>query len=268
MIVVTGGSRGLGAAMGQYFALKGHDVLLLSRSGSMPEGCTPQALASLASEQMPSHSHADTEDGRKAVAHGDRVLAVPSGTVTAAACDVRDFDSLKGAAKTLRQQGHTLTALINAAGVASMNLTLTMPARTVQDILDINLAGTIFSCQAFSPLMVRAKKGVIVNFSTIAVPLAIKGEAVYAASKAGVETFSRAFAREMSPYGVRVHVIAPGPVETDLIKGVPSASIKAITDQQLDTRQATPSDICQTVDMLMDERAAALTGDVLHIRGA
>ena len=77
--------------------------------------------------------------------------------------------------------------------------------------------------------MLRQKMGSFINFSTIAVALALKGESVYAASKAGVETFSRTFAREMADFNVRVNCIAPGPIRTDLLKGITDEQIKRIT---------------------------------------
>ena len=81
--------------------------------------------------------------------------------------------------------------------------------------------------------MLRQKYGSFINFSTIAVALALKGESVYVASKAGVEAFSRSFAREMSDFNIRVNCIAPGPIKTDLLRGITDTQIEKITSQQL-----------------------------------
>ena len=131
--------------------------------------------------------------------------------------DVADSASVTAALGDLRRD-KTVYALINAAGIASMNLVITTPPETVRRIIETNLIGTIFCCQAIAPAMVKRGGGRIINFSTLGVPLAIKGEAVYIASKAGIEGFSRAFAREMAPHGVTVNTIAPGPIETALIE--------------------------------------------------
>ena len=108
------------------------------------------------------------------------------------ACDVSDYNAVKKIAQDLRNQKKEINGVINAAGIASMNLAVTTPASMTQKLIQTNLVGTIHCCQLFAPLMIRQKAGSIINFSTIAVALGLKGESIYAASKAGVEGFSRA----------------------------------------------------------------------------
>lgn len=182
-------------------------------------------------------------------------------------CDVSDSAAVKAAAREIKRSGEPLEALINAAGVASMNMTVTTNAETVQNLINVNLAGTIYCCQYFAPLMIRQRSGVIVNFSTIAVALGLKGEAIYAASKAGVEGFSRAFAREMADFGVRVNCIAPGPIRTDLLRGVSDAQIDKIVEQQIIRARFEKSDVCDLVDVLLSSKARSLSGQVLHVGG-
>ena len=160
-----------------------------------------------------------------------------------------------------------IKAFINAAGVASMNLAVTTDESTVQKIIQTNLAGTIYCCQLFAPIMLRHKQGSFINFSTIAVALALKGESVYAASKAGVETFSRTFAREVADFNVRVNCIAPGPIRTDLLKGITDGQIEKITSQQIMPKQFEKSNVCDLVELLIDDRASSLSGQVLNIGG-
>lgn len=203
-------------------------------------------------------------------ASGNEVLGLARSEVQAPyatrTCDVTRFDDLRALAGELRQEG-AVEALINVAGVASMNLAITTPETTVRQIVETNLLGTIFACQAFAPLMLRHKMGRIVNFSTIAVALGLKGESIYAASKAGIEGFSRAFAREMADFGITVNCIAPGPIDTDLLRGVSQEQIARIIEHQIVPKQFAPSAVCDLVETLLSPKAQMLTGQVLHVGG-
>lgn len=182
-------------------------------------------------------------------------------------CDVGNYNSVKEVSKIIKKKGKPIKALINAAGIAAMNMALTTDEKTVEKIIQTNLIGTIFACQLLAPLMLRNKRGLIINFSTIAVALGIKGESIYAASKAGVETFTRVFAREMSDFNIRVNCIAPGPIKTDLLKGVSDFQINKIISQQILAKQFKKSDICNLVELLIDDRASSLSGQILHVGG-
>ena len=182
-------------------------------------------------------------------------------------CDVSDYSSVKNAARKVKRMKQPVKAFINAAGVASMNMAVTTDESTVQKLIQTNLVGTIYCCQLFAPIMLKQKKGSFINFSTIAVALALKGESVYAASKAGVETFSRTFAREMADFNVRVNCIAPGPIRTGLLRGITDTQIEKITSQQVIPKQFEKADVCDLVELLIDERASSLSGQVLNIGG-
>lgn len=186
----------------------------------------------------------------------------------AMACDVSSYDGVKTIATRLRKDGAQVGGLINAAGIASMNLAVTTPAQVSKNIVHTNLLGTIHCCQLFAPLMLRHKQGSIVNFSTIAVALGLKGESIYAASKAGVEGFTRAFAREMADFNIKVNCIAPGPIDTNLLKGITPTQIQRIVDQQVIPRQFTPDAVADLVELLLDPRSHSLAGQVLHVGGA
>ena len=112
------------------------------------------------------------------------------------ACDVSSYDDIKAVVKRLKADGASVSGLVNAAGIASMNLAVTTPPQVSQNIIHTNLLGTIYCCQLLVPFMLKNHSGSIVNFSSIAVALGLKGESIYAASKAGVEGFTRSFARE------------------------------------------------------------------------
>jgi 3-oxoacyl-[acyl-carrier protein] reductase len=184
------------------------------------------------------------------------------------ACDVTNRAALKALASQWKREGRAVEGLINAAGIAAMNLALTTPESSTRRIIETNLLGTIFCCQLFAPLMLKSGRGAIINFSSIAVALGLKGESVYAASKAGVEGFTRSFAREMADFGVTVNCLAPGPVQTDLLRGVSEAQINKIIEQQIMPRPFSPDDVCDLVELLLDSKARHLTGQVIHVGGA
>lgn len=187
--------------------------------------------------------------------------------IKAIKCDVSDYTSAKNAAKEVKRMRKPVNAFINAAGVASMNMAVTTDEFTVQKLVQTNLVGTIYCCQSFAPIMIRQRQGSFINFSTIAVALALKGESVYAASKAGVESFSRTFAREMADFNIRVNCIAPGPIRTDLLRGISDEQIEKITSHQVIRKQFQKSDVCDLVELLIDKKAASLSGQVLNIGG-
>lgn len=183
-------------------------------------------------------------------------------------CDVSNASDVSNVAKTLKLEGAKVNALINAAGIAAMNLAVMTPAKQTDAIIKTNLLGTIYCCQQFSPLMMRQKAGSIINFSSIAVALGLKGESIYAASKAGVEGFTRSFAREMSEFNINVNCISPGPINTNLLKGISNSQIQAIVSQQIIRKQFSPDDVCDLVECLLHKNSHSLSGQVFHVGGA
>ena len=185
----------------------------------------------------------------------------------AMSADVSSFDEVKRVAQRLKREGADVDGLINAAGIASMNLAVMTPPEMSMRIIQTNLLGTIYCCQQIAPLLLRRKRGSIVNFSTIAVALGLKGESIYVASKAGVEGFTRSFAREMSDFNVTVNCIAPGPIKTGLLQGVSDAQIDDIVRQQIIPKQFQADDVSDLVELLLDPRSRSLSGQVLHVGG-
>lgn len=183
------------------------------------------------------------------------------------ACDVASPESVRAALDAVRSTGAQLEGLINAAGIAAMNLAVFTPPDQAKRIIGTNLLGTIYCCQAFSPLLIRRKSGTIINFSTIAVPLALRGESIYAASKSGIEAYSRVLARELSDFNISVNCISPGPIKTDLLIGVSTDQVSTLVRQQIIQRQFTPADVSDLVEVLLDPRSKSISGQVLHIGG-
>lgn len=157
--------------------------------------------------------------------------------------------------------------LINCAGIASMNHSLTMPADTARRILETNILGTFLTSREAARVMLRQKYGRIVNFSSVAVPLKLEGEAIYAASKAGVEMLTQVLAREYGPLGITVNAVGPNPIETDLIRGIPKQKIDALIGRQAVQRFGTMEDVASAVDFFIDPKNSAVTGQVVYLGG-
>ena len=122
--------------------------------------------------------------------------------------------------------------------------------------------------QLLSPLIIRNKLGGrIINFSTLAVKLSLKGESVYIASKAGVEAYSKSLARELSGFQITVNCIAPGPIKTDLLKGVSEQQINNIVQQQIIPQVCDVKDIVNQVDLLLSKKADKISGQVINVGG-
>lgn len=182
-------------------------------------------------------------------------------------CDITSYEEIKSVTKKIKSKHHVAKAIINAAGVASMNLALTTPENVTDRLIRTNLIGTIHCCQLFAPFLIKNKTGSIVNFSTIAVPIGLRGESVYVASKAGVEGFSKSFAREMSDFDIRVNCIAPGPINTNLIKGIEKSLLENVISLQIIRRQFEPDDVSDLVELLLSPKAKSISGQVLSVGG-
>jgi 3-oxoacyl-[acyl-carrier protein] reductase len=181
--------------------------------------------------------------------------------------DVTDFRAIKNLSDEIRLSGKKVTAVINVAGIASMNLALMANPLTSVNLVHVNFLGTVYSCQAFAPLLVLNGGGTIINFSTIAATLHLEGESIYAATKAAVENYSKTFAKELSEFNVRVNCIAPGPIRTDLLRGVTEDQINRIVKAQILAKQFEKDDVVDLVDLLLDHKAKSLTGQVFHVGG-
>lgn len=224
MIIVTGGSSGLGKAITADLRKRGEKVATISR-------------------------REDLEDK-------DHI-----------SCDITNYQSLKDAYHYLGKSEHRVSALINCAGIASMNLAITTPPSATEKVIKTNLIGTIFVNQVFAPLLIKNKGGRIINFSTIAVHISLKGESIYVASKAGVEGFSRVFAKELAPFKITVNCIAPGPIKTNLLKGVSDDQIEKIVDRQTINQTMKPSAVTEIVSLLLREESRNITGEVINVGG-
>lgn len=183
------------------------------------------------------------------------------------ALDVSDEDAVVAMARTIKTSHGKVDALLNNAGIASMNHALLTPASTVTRILQTNVVGTFLFCREMAKLMRRTENGRIVNFTTVAHPLNLEGEAIYAASKAAVESLTRILARELAELKITVNAIGPTPVETDLIRGVAQEKMDALLARQALNRMGEVRDVINAVDFYLREESDFITGQVLYLGG-
>ena len=182
--------------------------------------------------------------------------------------DVSDEAQVAGLFRSLRREGPgKLDAVINNAGIAAMNAFALSPASSYDRIFDVNVRGTALFCQKALPLLRRAPAPRIVNFTTIAVPLRLAGEAFYAASKSAVETLTRVVAKEYGAYGITCNAVGPSPIDTALIAGVPAEKIEHLVAQQAIPEKATVDDVINAVEFFLRPASRQITGQILYLGG-
>lgn len=226
--LITGTRKGIGKYLAQSYLHKGHTVIGCSRS--QPEWSSDLDYV---------HHTLDVADEK-------------------AVCKL--FRSIK------KEHGR-LDHLINNAGIASMNHSLLTPLSTVTKVMNTNFVGTFLFCREAAKLMGKKKYGRIVNFTTVAVPLKVEGEAVYASAKAAVLTLTQVLAKEFADYHITVNSIGPTPVETDLIRSVPKDKIRKLLDMQAIKRFGTFEDIENVVDFFLQKESDFVTGQTIFLGG-
>jgi 3-oxoacyl-[acyl-carrier protein] reductase len=226
-VLVTGATRGLGRALAEHCLAAGDEVIGCGRGPS-----------SLSHERYTHH-----------------------------ACDVTDAAAVSGLFAALKRQSPTLDVLINNAGVANMNAIALTPVEAARRIMETNFIAAFNFTREALRLMRGSGAARIVNISTVAVPLRLEGEAVYAASKSALETFTRIAAREVAPFGITCNAVGPCPVETALTASVPRAKIQAMVDAQAVRRWAVPADVTNVVDFFLRPESGMVTGQVIYLGG-
>jgi len=181
-------------------------------------------------------------------------------------CDVRNLNSVKSFFSKVKKDTD-IYGLLNVAGVAAMNLLVTTPEETINNIINTNLTGTIYCTKEIIPCFVKSKTGRIINFSSFAVKIGLQGESVYVASKAGVEGFTRSIARELAPFNVTVNCISPGPIKTKLTNKVPPSYIDKVIQQQIINKQCTKEDVLKSVKLILNPESDKITGENFVIGG-
>lgn len=235
--LVTGGSRGIGRAIVQTLAQAGARVAFVYQSNS-------QAAAQLVSE-----------------------LAEKQLNVVSYQADVRNKDAADEIVKKVVESWGKLDILVNNAGIVRDTLLAMMSNEQWHEVIETNLTSVFNFCQAATRPMMSARYGRIVNMSSVAAEFGNKGQTNYAASKGGIEGFTRCLAKELASRGVTVNAVAPGFIETDMTAAVRNAAEAEIKKAIPARRLGKPEDIAQVVLFLAGDGASYVTGQVLKVDG-
>ena len=232
--LVTGASRGIGAAIADELAAQGATVV----------------------------GTATSESGANAISLR---LAAKGGA--GRVLDVNAPGAIEALVDAIGKEFGGLSILVNNAGITRDNLLLRMKDEDWQAILDTNLTSVFRSCKAAMRGMMKARRGRIVNIASVIGVTGNAGQANYAAAKAGIIAFSKSLAKEIGSRGVTVNVVAPGFIDTDMTRELPEDAKNAMLGQIALGRFGEPADIARAVAFLAGPNAAYITGETLHVNG-
>jgi len=232
--LVTGASRGIGAAIADTLAAQGAKVI----------------------------GTATSESGAAAI--GERLTA--NGGV-GRVLDVADGAQVEALIEAIGKEFGAIGILVNNAGITRDNLLMRMKDEDWQAILDTNLSSVFRTSKAVMRGMMKARRGRIINIASVIGVTGNAGQANYAAAKAGIIGFSKSLAKEIGSRGVTVNVVAPGFIDTDMTRGLPEDARQALLGQIALGRLGEAQDIANAVAFLAGPQASYITGETLHVNG-
>ncbi|WP_281887542.1 elongation factor P 5-aminopentanone reductase [Paenibacillus sp. YYML68] len=236
-VLITGASRGIGAAIARRFASVGMNVVI---------------------HYLQSHEAAN-ETAREAMRYGARVL-----TVTA---DLRSVDQIERMQDKLAQHGLIPDILVNNAGISHYGLLSELSENEWDEIIGINLKGTYLMTRQFMSAMIERKYGRIINVSSVWGISGASCEVAYSTAKGGINAFTKALAKELAPSGVTVNAVAPGVVDTAMMNGFDASEKAALENDIPAGRFAQPDEIASLVYFLALPESGYITGQIISPNG-
>jgi 3-oxoacyl-(acyl-carrier-protein) reductase len=235
--VITGGTRGIGLAIARCFAENGADVALIATRRSESAEANVTELAST---------------GRR---------------VKLYVCDVRDNAAVERTTAEIAEDFGRIDILVNNAGITRDGLLPGLGEADINDVIDVNLKGTIWVTKAFLRGFVKQRAGVIINLSSVVGLMGNSGQTNYAASKAGVIGFTKSVAKEYGRRNVRCNAIAPGYIATDMTAALSEEATEQIAKQLPLGRLGKPEDVAALALFLASDLASYITGEVIAVDG-
>jgi 3-oxoacyl-[acyl-carrier protein] reductase len=232
--IVTGGSRGIGRAIALELARAGHFTVITYRSG-----------AEAAEETL-------------------NLIRQAGGEGEAVAFDVADPTRATDAVEDILSRHPAVEVLVNNAGIAADQLFVMMPERDWDAVIDTTLKGFYNVTKPVLKAMIPRKRGAVVSIASVSALVGNRGQANYAAAKAGLIGASRSVASEVARLGIRVNVVAPGLIETEMIEEAPVKEIKARIPM---ARIGKPEEVARVVRFLCSDDASYVTGQTLSVNG-
>jgi 3-oxoacyl-[acyl-carrier protein] reductase len=237
VVLITGGTRGIGRACAEAFAREGAKVAICGRS----------------------------LDSANAAA--EKIAQSSGSTVTGYQTDIANSEDVDTLIKSVTEDLGPLAILINNAGITKDGLIMRMKNEAWSEVFKTNLDGTFYTCRAACRGMMKERYGRIINLSSIVGLRGQAGQTNYSAAKAGIIGFSKALAQELAPRNITVNVIAPGYIQTDMTADLDEEALAEFIKQIPAKRPGTPEDIAHAVLFLASRNASYITGHVLQVDG-
>ncbi|CAG8434796.1 11754_t:CDS:2 [Ambispora gerdemannii] len=251
--LITGGTRGIGFELAKKFATGGANCIVVGKNS---ERVNVAVLNLMKLEREKKNNADNNKKGEIGHDHDNRHIGI--------VCDLSSGIEIEKAAKAFKHFGR-VDYLINAAGISHDSLLIQVKDSEIDEIISTNLVGAILVSRNVAKIMLRQNKGCIINISSVIGLYGNSGQSIYSASKAGIIGFSKSLAKELARKNIRVNVIAPGYIDTEMTSGLPSKTKDEILSKTLLNRIGDVKDVAHAAMYLAT--ANFVTGQTLIVDG-